>query len=63
MKKKEEKEKQINVDYEIRTKEKQQQTTHGIRKSQCRTRKRNSVWTKCPNVKIGYRRKSTYDEI
>ena len=25
--------------------------------------KRNSVWTKCPNVKIGYRRKSTYDEI
>ena len=24
---------------------------------------RLSVWTKCPNVKIGYRRKSTYDEI
>ena len=37
MKKKEQKKKQVNVDYEIEQKKKQQQTTNGIRKSQCRT--------------------------
>lgn len=37
MKKKEQKEKQVNVDYEIEQKRNSNKTTNGIRKSQCRT--------------------------